>query len=285
MTQVDDVKRGTKRNVVDVRRRLLLMVLGGWLLVGGLGSGTVGAETAGDARLIPVQMPYDPPPKLQAPPDTSVPPANQPLGPEDLKRAEALLPLLEGKQEFWAMGEFVHLGAPAVPVLLKALTMPGPRIRYNAIETLLMIKDPGATPALVEAAKEPNDMPRVREHALRAAVRLNPALAPPAIEAMAKDPNSSIRKVAAFEARYVRQKAVVPVLIGLIADPERFVSLSAIHSLWLLTRHESEMHDWDTSTVEQRREWAQEWIDWWKSVQDTFELPEPRRPRKPLPQE
>jgi hypothetical protein len=78
---------------------------------------------------------------------------------------------------------------------------------------------------------------------------------------------------------------VVPVLIGLIADPERFVSLSAIHSLWLLTRHESEMHDWDTSTVEQRREWAQEWIDWWKSVQDTFELPEPRRPRKLLPQE
>lgn len=285
MTQFDDAKRG-KRGVVDVPHRLLLTVLGGWLLMGGMGSGEMARAGAdGDGHLIPIQMPYEPPPKVQAPPDTSVPPSNQPLGPEDLKRAEALLPLLEGKQEFWAMGEFVHLGPPAVPVLLKALTMPGPRIRYNAIETLLMIKDPTAAPALVDAAKEPNDMPRVREHALRAAVRLSPALAPPAIEAMAKDPNSSIRKVAAFEARYVRQKTVVPVLIGLIADPERFVSLSAIHSLWLLTRHESEMHDWDTSTVEQRREWAQEWIEWWKSVQDTFELPEPRRPRKPLPQE
>ena len=38
------------------------------------------------------------------------------------------------------MGEFVHLGEPVVPVLIKALTMPSPRIRYNAIETLSMMK-------------------------------------------------------------------------------------------------------------------------------------------------
>jgi len=246
---------------------------------------TSGITEAGQARVLPVQIPYDMPPKTEAGPDTSVPPSNQPLSPEDLKRAEALLPLLEGKQEFWAMGEFVHIGAPAVPVLVKALTMPGPRIRFNAIETLLMIKDPSAAPALVQAAQESNDTPRVREHALRAAVRLNPALTPPAIEAMARDQNSSIRKVAAFEARYVRQKAVVPTLIRLIADPERFVSISAIQSLWLLTRHESEMHNWDSSTTEERREWAKEWEDWWKSVQETFELPQPRRPRSPLPQE
>jgi len=236
----------------------------------------------GQVRAWPVQIPYEMPPKTEASPDTSVPPSNQPLSPEDLKRAEALLPMLEGKQEFWAMGEFVHLGPPAVPVLVKALTMPGPRIRFNAIETLLMIKDPSAAPALIQAAQETNDTPRVREHALRAAVRLNPALTPPAIDAMSRDQNSSIRKVAAFEARYVRQKAVVPTLIRLISDPERFVSISAIQSLWLLTRHDSEMHNWDSSSAEERREWAKEWEDWWNSVKDTFELPEPRRPRKPL---
>ncbi|MBM4132357.1 MAG: HEAT repeat domain-containing protein [Nitrospira sp.] len=248
--------------------------------------GLVGAtsEAGAQARLFSVQMPYDLPPKMESGAATSVPPSNQPLGPEELKRAEALLPLLEGKQEFWAMGEFVHMGAPAVPVLVKALTMPSPRIRYNAIETLMIIKDPSAAPALVEAAKEPNDMPRVREHALRATVRLNPALAPPAIEAMAKDQNASVRKVAAFEARYVRQKAVVPVLIGLLSDRERFVSISAIHSLWLLTRHESEIHDWDSSSKENRQEWAQEWADWWTSVRDTFELPDPRRPQNQQPQ-
>src|SRR5579884_2900327 len=76
---------------------------------------------------IPVQMPYQPPPKPEAVPDTSIPPANKPLGPDEIKRAEALLPLLEGKQEFWAMGEFVHLGPPAVPVLVKGLAMPGAR--------------------------------------------------------------------------------------------------------------------------------------------------------------
>jgi HEAT repeat protein len=232
------------------------------------------------------QAPYefDRPPGQQEAPDTSIPPLNRPLSPEELRRAEALLPLLEGKQEFWAMGEFVHLGKPVVPVLTQALTMSSPRIRYNAIETLLLIKDPGAVPALVSVAKDPNEMPRIREHALRVAVRLDPALAPPAIEAMAKDEESVIRKVAAFEARYVRHKAVVQPLIGLLADEERFVSVTAIQSLWMLTRHESEMHNWEASTKEEREEWAKEWTDWWNQDRETFQLPEPRKPRAPLPQ-
>jgi hypothetical protein len=49
-----------------------------------------------------------------------------------------------------------------------------------------------------------------------------------------------------------------------------------------VTRHESEMHDWDASTKDERREWAQEWIDWWGANQETFQMPEPRKPRKPL---
>ena len=259
------------------------VALGLWLAVGTLLAADRG-PSALDGRPvpIPVQMPYEAPPRPEASPDTSVAPSNQPLGPEELKRAEALVPLLEGRQEFWAMGEFVHLGPPAVPVLTKALKMPGTRIRYNAIETLLMIKDPGAVPALLDVAMEPNEMPRIREHALRAAVRLDPAAAPPAIEVMAKDVNASIRKVAAFEARYVRQRAVVPVLIGLLSDDERFVAISAVSSLWLLTRHDTEMHDWDASSKQDRLEWAQEWIEWWNANQETFQLPEPRKPRKPV---
>jgi len=247
-----------------------------WLVMSAL---LVGA--AFEVPMVLGQVPYEAPPKPGEVPDTAVPPSAKPLDEEEAKRAEALLPLLEGKQEFWAMGEFVHLGPPAAPVLVKALKMPSPRIRYNAIETLLMLKEASVAPALVESAKDPNEIPRVREHALRVAVRLHPALVPPAIEAMAKDPNSSTRKTAAFEARYVRQKAVVPVLIGLISDEERFVSVTAINSLWMLTRHESEVHDWETSSKQDRVEWTQEWLDWWKEAQGTFELPEPRRPRKP----
>jgi HEAT repeat protein len=225
-------------------------------------------------------MPYEAPPKNPEIPDISIPPNKSPLSPEELQRAEALLPLLEGKQEFWAMGEFVHLGEPSVPVLVKALTMSSPRIRYNAIETLLMMKGVAGVSALISTAKEQGEIPRVREHALRVAVRLDPAKAPEAIEVMAKDPNPSVRKAAAFEARYVRQKAVIPLLIPIVSDDERFVALSALQSLWILTRHETEFHDWDTSTKQDRALWSNEWVEWWDTNKDVFEIPEPRRSKR-----
>lgn len=226
------------------------------------------------------QVPYEAPPASQDAPDVSVPPNTNPLSPEELTRAEALLPLLEGKQEFWAMGEFVHLGEPSVPVLIKALAMPSPRIRYNTIETISMMKAASAVPALVDTAKDMNEIPRVREHALRVAIRLDPSKAPEAIQAMATDANASIRKAAAFEARYVRQKSVIPVLISLVSDEERFVALSAVHSLWVLTRHETEFHDWDTSTKQDRMAWVSEWVEWWNDYKDVFEIPEPARPKR-----
>lgn len=236
---------------------------------------------SGPAEFVwPVQLPYEAPPKSQDFPDVSVPPNTNPLTPDEIRRAEALLPLLEGRQEFWAMGEFVHLGEPAVPVLVKALSMPSSRVRYNAIETLSMMKGVSGVPALIVTAKEPNEVPRVREHALRVAIRLDPAKAPEAIEVMAKDSNSSIRKTAAFESRYVRQKAVIPLLIPMVADDERFVALSALQSLWILTRHETEFHDWETSTRQDRAVWSIEWVDWWDANKDVFEFPEPPRPRR-----
>ena len=233
--------------------------------------------------LLHAQMPYEPPPKLEPSNVPTIAPSTQMLGAEEAKRAEALLPMLEGKQEFWAIGEFVHLGPGAIPVLAKALGMPSPRVRYNAIETMLMIKDASAVPSLLETAKLTTEIPRVREHALRVSVRLDAPKTPPAIDALAKDPESSLRKAAAFEARYVREKAVIPILIGLVGDEEKFVGITAVNSLWILTRHETEMHDWEVSTKADRVEWAQEWVEWWKTVQDTFQLPEPRKPRKLMP--
>ena len=132
------------------------------------------------------QIPYEMPPQFQdTPPAVTVPPNSKALSPEELQRAEALLPMLEGKQEFWAMGEFVHLGESSVPVLVKALSMPGPRTRYNAIETLSMLNATSGVPALITTAKDPNELPRVREHALRVAIRLDPSKTPDATQAMA----------------------------------------------------------------------------------------------------
>lgn len=226
------------------------------------------------------QIPYEAPPASQDAPDTSIHPNTEPLSQEELQRAEALLPMLEGKQEFWAMGEFVHLGEPSVPVLVKALTMPSPRIRYNAIETLSMMKGVSGVPALVETAKRADEIPRVREHALRVAVRLDPLKVPEAIEVMAKDLNPTVRKSAAFEARYVRHKSVIPTLISMVTDDERFVALSALHSLWILTRHETEFHDWDASSKQDRAAWVNEWESWWQDHKDAFEIPEPQRSKR-----
>lgn len=231
------------------------------------------------ASMVWAQMPYEMPPQFkEAPPVVTVPQNTNPLTPEELQRAEALLPLLDGsKQEFWAMGEFVHLGEPVIPVLVKALSMPGPRARYNAIETLSMLNATSAVPALLTTAKDPNEIPRVREHAIRVAIRLDPSKTPEAIQTMAKDQNSSIRKSAAYGSRYVREKAVVPILINMIADDERFVAMSAVQSLWILTLHETEFHDWDTSTKADRQEWMTEWTQWWDAEKDTFQIPEPKR--------
>ena len=240
------------------------------------------AESKVLAESILVQAPYEfhAPPKSEPGPDTSIPPNTAELGSEQVKRAEALLPLLAGEQELWAIGEFVHLGRPGVPVLIKALKMQNPRIRYNAIETLKIIKDPAAAPALVESAMEPLEMTRVRGHALKVAVLLDPTVTPEAIQALAKDENESIRKTAAFEGRYVRDTRVIPVLIQLITDTERFVGVTAVQSLWMLTQHETEMHDWAASSPEQRVQWGQEWIEWWEQEKDTFTIPPPKNSKR-----
>lgn len=264
---------------MTIHRRLRPLMALLWLLV----METEEVRMAWAEMLSPlqlVQVPYEPPPAGQDVPDVSVPPNTNPLSAEELTRAEALLPLLEGKQEFWAMGEFVHLGEPSVPALVKGLAMPSPRIRYNVIETISMMKAVSGVPALVDTAKDVNEIPRVREHALRVAIRLAPLKAPDAIQTMAADTNASIRKAAAFEARYVRHKSVISVLISLVTDEERFVALSAVHSLWILTRHETEFHDWDTSTKQDRMAWVSEWVEWWNDYKDAFEIPDPPRPKR-----
>ena len=71
---------------------------------------------------------------------------------------------------------------------------------------------------------------------------------------------------------------MIPILIEMIPDDERFVGLTAVQSLWILTRHETEFHDWEVSTKQDRQDWTVEWLEWWNSEKDSFELPEPRRP-------
>ena len=190
-------------------------IIAGWSIIF-CASLTV-AETGGNSVLpdyrIPVQIPYDAPPEPEFPDVERATPSPDALSEQELKRAEALLPLLEGRQELYVIGEFVHLGKPVVPVLVKALKMPGTRLRYNAIETMSIIKDPRAVPYLLEASKDTSDVTRVRAHALRVAVRLAPMEVIPAFRELAKDAHETIRRAVAFEARHVRRPEVMPILI------------------------------------------------------------------------
>ncbi|MCA9470437.1 MAG: HEAT repeat domain-containing protein [Nitrospirales bacterium] len=236
------------------------------------------------AKVVLVQN-YEPPPQAEFPDIQKATPAPETLTQQDRDRLESLVPLLEGRQELWAMGEFVHYGKHSVPFVVKALTMPGARIRYNAIETLSMIKDPSSVSELLNVAKDPNEISRVRSHALRVATRLDSTKVLPAIKEMAKDENSTVRLTAAFEARSVRQKEILPILIGIIADPEEFVSVTARESFWRLTGFSgSRRHNWEASTLKDRKEWSQEWRTWLKENESRFGPPaNPQPQQSPTP--
>ncbi len=255
-----------------------------WLMAGCLvfGVSVSFAEAVGTAGrpgyLFPVQVPYQAPPEAEFPEIEQATPAPEVLSEEELKRAEALLPLLAGRQELYVIGEFVHLGKPVVPVLVKALTMPGSRLRYNAIEAMGIIKDPRAAPHLLETARDSEAITRVRAHALRVAVRLAPMDALATFQALMKDEHDTIRRTVAFESRHVRRPEVVFLLIELLADKEKYVSVTALESFWRLTRWAGPPRDWQGSTHEQRMTWAEEWKAWWEETLNNRGV-EPKTPQ------
>ena len=247
-----------------MRMSLVGMVVG-WsiLFCASISLAEAGTPASRPAYLIPVQIPYNAPPEPEFPEIEQATPAPEVLSEKELKRAEALLPLLEGRQELYIIAEFVHLGKPVVPVLVKALKMPGSRLRYNAIETLKIINDPRAVPDLLDVARDGEEATRVRAHALRVAVRAAPMEVLPTLQTLVKDHADTIRRTVAFECRYVKRPESVSLLIELLADQEKYVSVTALESFWRLTRWVGPPHDWQSSTHEQRVAWAKEWKAWW----------------------
>lgn len=241
-----------------------------------------GEPVARPAYPFPVQIPYNAPPGAEFPEIEQAAPAPEVLTEKDLKRAEALLPLLEGRQELYVIGEFVHLGKPVVPVLVKALKMPGSRLRYNAIETLSIIKDPQAVPDLLDVARDGEEVTRVRAHALRVSVRLAPLETLPALQTLVKDQADTVRRAVAFECRHVRHPDSVSLLIRLLADQEKYVAITARDSLWLLTRRSGPPHDWQGSTHEQRIAWAEEWQVWWEKTLKERGMAPKKQPAEPV---
>ena len=78
----------TMQQRCSCRRMIVLMAL-----ILGMAQ-TLWAEPIGRSWIVPVQVPYEAPPKGQNSPAESVPQNTKPLTPEEVLRAEALLPLL-----------------------------------------------------------------------------------------------------------------------------------------------------------------------------------------------
>ena len=210
-------------------------------------------------------------------------PASLALTEDETKRAEALIPMLDGPQELWAIGEFAHLGPPAVPVLAKALQHQSRRVRMNAIETLSLIKDKSAVPFLSTQAANQQEVPAVREKALRVIVRLDPANALPALRAIAADPNDGIRNAVTNESRLVKDKAVIDLLIAMLADDTSSVADGAHRTLYGFTGRLVERQDFVQSTKEQRVAWSKDWAQWWTANRGTFQFAPSSGFANPLP--
>jgi hypothetical protein len=69
----------------------------------------------------------------------------------------------------------------------------------------------------------------------------------------------------------VHRKEVLPIIIEVIPDQEKYVSITARDSFWILTRFIGPIHDWEASTPEDRKEWAKEWWAWWEENKDRFD--------------
>jgi HEAT repeat protein len=197
---------------------------------------------------------------------------------EETKRTEALIPMLDGPQELWAIGEFVHLGPPAVPVLAKGLQHPSRRVRMNTLETLSLIKDKSAVPFLNALAANAQEVPAVREKALRVIVRLDPANALAPLQAMAVDPSDGIRNAVANESRHVKDKAVIDLLIAMLADDIPSVAAGAHRTLHGFTGRLVDRQDFIQSTKEQRVAWSKDWAQWWEANRENFQF-DPARPK------
>lgn len=265
-------------------RASLVWLVVGWsiLCCASASLAEAGTLAAPPAYVVPVQIPYNAPPEPEFPEVEQAAPAPEVLSEKELQRAEALLPLLEGRQELYIIAEFVHLGKPVVPVLVKALKMPGSRLRYNAIETLSIIKDPQAVPDLLDVARDGEEVTRVRAHALRVSVRLAPIETLPTLQKLVQDPADTVRRAVAFECRHVRHLEAVSLLFALLADQEKYVAITARDSLWHLTRWGGSPHDWQGSTHEQRIAWAKEWqVEWGEEVKKRKAAPK-KPPSEPV---
>ena len=227
-----------------------------------------------------------------------------PLSAKQLKAARGWVKELGTKKAPMAMGKLNHMGTAAVPVLIEGLSNPSAQVRNKVMWVLGWINDPVAVPALSKVAKNQKESSSNKILAFQTISALDKGALFDLAQAMAADPSDSVRNVIAINARGIRRKEMIPILIGLLSDTQSYVAATAVSSLWALTQHPTESHDWvscvdltggivpgaptdpseperilpgyqlpEVKCLESRKLWAREWSDWWKTAEAGFEFP------------
>ena len=93
-----------------IRSQTLFLTVLVFVLVGGpLWAAQSGEQRPYTPHLYLAQIPYEPAIQPEYTPGEDATPAPEILTPKDQERLESLIPLLDGRQEFWAIGEFCPL--------------------------------------------------------------------------------------------------------------------------------------------------------------------------------
>lgn len=122
----------------------------------------------------------------------------------------------------------------AVSALITALSHHHRYVREAVAEALGEIADPEATPALIEALREPTVNQSVREALATALVKIGEPALPALIEALQTHPHYLVRRAAALILGRIGNLVAVPKLIGALEDPSSDVRARAAIALgWL----------------------------------------------------
>lgn len=217
--------------------------------------------------------------------------------------ATALIDALDSPQAYCAIGKLNFMGSAAVSDLIKGLSRRSPVVRSRIVTVLGMIKDPAAVPALGGLVKNYDESPSNKILAFQTVADIDRNAAVKLIAPMAADRSDSVRDVAAVNARSFRRKEMIPILIGLLTDPQLFVAGSAASSLGALTGRTAKGQDWESCVdfsggivpeepvtpstperilpsyqlpevkcLETRTAWAKNWSDWWKTAEPDFQF-------------
>mgnify|MGYP006278813981 CR=1 FL=1 len=111
-----------------------------------------------------------------------------------------------------------------------------PKVRCNAIEALLRLGGDSCARDLVQALKDKSI--RVKNRALEALIDMDPQALALSLQKMLQSGEKSSRDLAAYALLKLERRDTIPLIVGLLADPEMSIRLKARNTLVNLAKND-----------------------------------------------